>query len=173
MLAGVGFTVSLLIGELAFAGTAEADPVVVGVLVGSVLAAVLAAVCCGCATGSTAGSARPRSEDLDGSTGVAPERLPGLGRVGDVTERPSHDDPTIGRLVADASRDISSLLSKEIELAKSELKVSVKAGGLGIGLFAAAGFLAPARRHLRLDRAGVLHPLARARPRRCRSWWCS
>ena len=54
---------------------------------------------------------------------------------------PGPDDPTIGRLVADASRDISSLVTKEIELAKSELKVSVKAGGLGIGLFAAAGFL--------------------------------
>ena len=51
-------------------------------------------------------------------------------------------DPTIGRLVTDASRDISSLISKEIQLAKSELKVSVKAGGLGVGLFAAAGFLA-------------------------------
>ena len=51
-------------------------------------------------------------------------------------------DPTIGRLVTDASRDISSLVSKEIALAKSELKVSVKAGGLGIGLFAAAGFVA-------------------------------
>jgi hypothetical protein len=58
-----------------------------------------------------------------------------------VSDRPSHDDPTIGRLVADASRDISTLLSKEVELAKSELKVSVKAGGLGLGLFAAAGFL--------------------------------
>ena len=51
-------------------------------------------------------------------------------------------DPTIGRLVTDASRDISSLMRKEIELAKSELKVSAKAGGLGIGLFAAAGFIA-------------------------------
>ena len=51
-------------------------------------------------------------------------------------------DPTIGRLVTDASRDISSLISNEIALAKSELKVSVKAGGIGIGLFAAAGFLA-------------------------------
>lgn len=55
---------------------------------------------------------------------------------------PQEGDPTIGRLVADASRDISTLVSKEIELAKSELKVSVKAGGIGIGLFAAAGFLA-------------------------------
>ncbi|MCD4523412.1 phage holin family protein [Nocardioides sp. cx-173] len=55
---------------------------------------------------------------------------------------PADGDPTIGRLVVDASRDISSLVSKEIQLAKSELKVSVKAGGIGIGLFAAAGFLA-------------------------------
>lgn len=49
-------------------------------------------------------------------------------------------DPTIGRLVSDASRDISSLISNEIRLAKSELQVSIKAGGLGIGLFAAAAF---------------------------------
>jgi hypothetical protein len=52
------------------------------------------------------------------------------------------DDPTIGRLIADASRDVSTLVSKEIELAKSELKVSVKAGGLGVGMLAAAAFLA-------------------------------
>ncbi len=51
-------------------------------------------------------------------------------------------DPTIGRLVSDASRDISSLISNEIKLAKSELQVSIKAGGVGIGLFAAAGFFA-------------------------------
>ena len=56
--------------------------------------------------------------------------------------QPSPDDPTIGRLVADATRDISTLVSKEIELAKSELKVSVKAGGLGVGLLAGAAFLA-------------------------------
>ncbi len=58
------------------------------------------------------------------------------------TEPVQDSDPTIGRLVADASRDVSTLISKEIALAKSELKVSVRAGGLGIGLFAAAGFLA-------------------------------
>lgn len=54
---------------------------------------------------------------------------------------PSPDDPTIGKLVADASRDISSLLRNEIALAKSELKVSVKNGGTGLGLFGAAAFL--------------------------------
>ena len=50
-------------------------------------------------------------------------------------------DPTLGKLVMDAQRDISTLVSKEIELAKTELKVSVRHGGLGIGLFAAAAFL--------------------------------
>ena len=57
-------------------------------------------------------------------------------------DRPSSDDPTIGRLVADASRDISTLFSQEIALAKSELKVSVQAGGMGIALFAGAAFIA-------------------------------
>jgi hypothetical protein len=52
------------------------------------------------------------------------------------------EEPTIGKLVVDASRDVSTLIKHEIELAKAELKVSVRAGGISIGLFAAAGFLA-------------------------------
>lgn len=51
-------------------------------------------------------------------------------------------DPTLGKLVMDAQRDISSLVSKEIQLAKSELKISVKHGGVGVGLFAGAAFIA-------------------------------
>jgi len=54
---------------------------------------------------------------------------------------PHEGEPTIGRLVSDASRDISTLVRKEIQLAKSELKVSVKAGGTGLALFAAAAFI--------------------------------
>jgi hypothetical protein len=54
---------------------------------------------------------------------------------------PSKDDPTLGRLFADASRDISSLVRQEIALAKTELQISVKTGGLGIGLFAGAAFI--------------------------------
>ena len=52
------------------------------------------------------------------------------------------EEPTIGKLVVDASRDISTLVQHEIALAKSELRVSVKAGGLSIAMFAAAGFFA-------------------------------
>jgi NhaA family Na+:H+ antiporter len=45
MLGGVGFTVSLLIGDLAFgAGTASNDHAKVGILLGSLIAAALATV---------------------------------------------------------------------------------------------------------------------------------
>jgi hypothetical protein len=50
-------------------------------------------------------------------------------------------EPSIGQLVADASRDVSKLIHNEIALAKSEVKVSVKAGGLGAALFAVAGVI--------------------------------
>src|SRR3954449_9867225 len=54
---------------------------------------------------------------------------------------PAHDDPTIGKLVGDVSNDVSSLIRSEIALAKTELKFSAKAGGVGLGLFAGAAFL--------------------------------
>jgi Putative Actinobacterial Holin-X, holin superfamily III len=57
-------------------------------------------------------------------------------------ERSSVDDePTIGKLIADATSDLSTLIRSEIELAKSELRFSVKAGGVGAALFAVAAFL--------------------------------
>jgi uncharacterized membrane protein YqjE len=50
------------------------------------------------------------------------------------------DEPTIGRLVADTTSDLSSLIRDEIALAKSELSFSAKAGGIGAALFAVAAF---------------------------------
>lgn len=58
------------------------------------------------------------------------------------TTPPTAAEPTIGQLVASASREISTLVSKEIELAKSELKVSAIKGGLGAALLVVAGFVA-------------------------------
>ena len=58
-----------------------------------------------------------------------------------VSEPVAAEEPTIGKLVIDASRDFSSLIQSEIALAKSELRVSVKAGGVDIALFGAAAFL--------------------------------
>jgi hypothetical protein len=59
---------------------------------------------------------------------------------GTITKR--SDDATIGRLVAEASRDLSALIQAEIQLAKNELTFSAKAGGIGTAMFFAAGFLA-------------------------------
>ncbi|MGH3412840.1 MAG: phage holin family protein [Marmoricola sp.] len=56
-------------------------------------------------------------------------------------EPATDEEPTIGKLVVDASRDISTLMHNEIDLAKSELKVSIKAGGIGAALFGVAAFL--------------------------------
>ena len=54
---------------------------------------------------------------------------------------PPEEDPTIGRLIADTTRDFSTLVRDEIELAKSELKVSVRAGGISLAMFGIAVFL--------------------------------
>ena len=51
-------------------------------------------------------------------------------------------EPSIGQLIASAQKDLSSLVKQEIALLKSEVKVSVKLGGMSIALFAAAGFVA-------------------------------
>jgi hypothetical protein len=59
----------------------------------------------------------------------------------DIVKSPGDEDPTIGKLVVDATRDISELVNKEITLAKQELKISATNAGVGIGLFAAAAFL--------------------------------
>ena len=53
----------------------------------------------------------------------------------------TEEEPTVGALVADVSRDISTLIQSEIRLAKAEVTVSLKAGGIGAGLFAFAGFI--------------------------------
>jgi amino acid transporter len=55
---------------------------------------------------------------------------------------PAAEEPTIGRLVNDATKDISTLIKKEIELAKSELKISVKFGVTGAVFFVLAAFIA-------------------------------
>ena len=55
--------------------------------------------------------------------------------------QPRQQEPTIGKLVVDAFDDFGTLLRHIIELAKSELRVSVRAGGMAIALFALAGFV--------------------------------
>jgi hypothetical protein len=55
---------------------------------------------------------------------------------------PNGSEPTVGQLVANASKDLSGLIRGELELAKTELKKTAVAAGTGAGMFAAAAFLA-------------------------------
>jgi membrane protein implicated in regulation of membrane protease activity len=50
-------------------------------------------------------------------------------------------EPTIGKLVVDAFDDFGTLFRHMIELAKSEMRISVRAGGMAVALFLLAGFV--------------------------------
>lgn len=56
------------------------------------------------------------------------------------TDSKATADPSLGELVATATRDLSSLMRQELELAKVEIKRDVVAAGKGAGGLGAAGF---------------------------------
>ena len=49
------------------------------------------------------------------------------------------DTRSIGEIVADMSRDLSTLMHQEIDLAKTEMKQEVAKAGKGAGMFGGAG----------------------------------
>ena len=55
--------------------------------------------------------------------------------------RPGSSEETLGALFVTASRDLSTLVRSEIELAKAEIRADVKNGATGGAMFGAAGFL--------------------------------
>jgi len=56
------------------------------------------------------------------------------------TGRPDVEGTTVGQLLGEVSKDLSTLMRQELELAKAELKVEAKKAGQGAGMFGAAGF---------------------------------
>lgn len=51
-------------------------------------------------------------------------------------------ETSLGDLVGEVSRDLSTLMRKELELAKAELAESAKRAGMGAGLLGGAGYAA-------------------------------
>src|SRR5215212_11271789 len=51
----------------------------------------------------------------------------------------SEDGRSIGQILGDVSRDVSTLMRQEVALAKAEMRQSGKRAGKGIGLYAGAG----------------------------------
>ena len=58
-----------------------------------------------------------------------------------MTQTDPRYEPSIGELVSNATRDISTLVQNEIALAKEELRISVRFGGTAVALFLLAGLL--------------------------------
>ena len=59
-----------------------------------------------------------------------------------MTSQNGAPERTLGQLVADATRDISSIVQSEIRLAKAEIGADVKKAGVGAGMFVGAGICA-------------------------------
>jgi hypothetical protein len=55
--------------------------------------------------------------------------------------KPDIDEQSLGELVATATRDLSLLVHKEIELAKTEIAAEAKRAGIGAGFLGGAGFV--------------------------------
>lgn len=49
-------------------------------------------------------------------------------------------DVSVGQLISDVSRDLSTLMRQELELAKAELKVEASKTGKAVGMLGGAGF---------------------------------
>src|SRR3982751_901591 len=54
--------------------------------------------------------------------------------------RPDVEGTSVGQLIGEVTKDLSTLMRQELELAKVELKVEAKKAGQGAGMYGAAGF---------------------------------
>ena len=54
--------------------------------------------------------------------------------------RPDVEGSSVGALIGEVTKDLSTLMRQELELAKVEMKAEAKKAGQGAGMFAAAGF---------------------------------
>jgi len=54
--------------------------------------------------------------------------------------QPDVEGTSVGQLIGEVTKDLSTLMRQELELAKAELKVEAKKAGQGAGMFGAAGF---------------------------------
>ncbi|MGI5191794.1 phage holin family protein [Promicromonospora sp. CA-289599] len=63
----------------------------------------------------------------------------GIGTAGTGAPSGQADHRSVGELVGEVSRDLSTLVRQEIELAKAEAKQSAQRAGKGAGMFGGAG----------------------------------
>jgi hypothetical protein len=88
-------------------------------------------------------TATPPTSAAAGNYAVGPEAHSGnLGTPMTATGQPDVEGTSVGQLIGEVTKDLSTLMRQELELAKAEMKVEAKKAGQGAGMFGAAGFAA-------------------------------
>jgi hypothetical protein len=91
---------------------------------------------------SVGGQTTAGTPGAGGNYAVGPESQPVSGDLGTpmtAEGNPDVEGTSVGQLIGEVTKDLSTLMRQELELAKAEMKVEAKKAGQGAGMFGAAG----------------------------------
>src|SRR3712207_2893082 len=91
-------------------------------------------------SGATPASAQQGYADPTPTQNYAADYSGDLGTPMTESGRPDVEGTSVGQLMGEVAKDLSTLMRQELELAKVEVKAEAKKAGTGAGLFGAAGF---------------------------------
>ena len=91
-------------------------------------------------TGATAAGATPQGYAEPNTQNYAADYSGDLGTPTTEAGRPDVEGSSVGALIGEVTKDLSTLMRQELELAKVEMKAEAKKAGQGAGMFGAAGF---------------------------------
>ncbi|MCU1670100.1 MAG: uncharacterized protein JWP40_3027 [Blastococcus sp.] len=90
--------------------------------------------------GTTHGYAEPPQENFAAAYPPTESISGAMGTPTTEAGRPDVESTSVGQLLGEVTRDLSTLMHQELELAKAEVKAEAKKAGQGAGMFGAAGF---------------------------------
>src|SRR5215213_2783675 len=91
-------------------------------------------------SGATPASAPQGYADPTPTQNYAADYSGNIGTPTTEAGRPAVEGTSVGQLIGEVTKDLSTLMRQELELAKVELKAEAKKAGQGAGMFGAAGF---------------------------------
>jgi len=91
-------------------------------------------------TGASASGATPSGYADPNAQNYAADYSGDMGTPTTEAGRPDVEGTSVGALIGEVTKDLSTLMRQELELAKVEMKAEAKKAGQGAGMFGAAGF---------------------------------
>jgi hypothetical protein len=94
-------------------------------------------------TSPYSGATSAGAQTTEASANYVSDTPPVSGDIGTPTTaegRPAVEGTSVGQLIGEVTKDLSTLMRQELDLAKAEMKVEAKKAGQGAGAFGAAGF---------------------------------